>query len=142
MAMARKYEMTIGGRQVPSADYREIRNPADDSVVGLCPIGTVAHLEQAVTSAESAFGSWRQSTDDERAAACSRIAAVITENVRELSILLTQEQGKPLKGLGSEFELGGCAAWAGYTASLSLPPKVIETSPTKRIVLQREPIGV
>jgi acyl-CoA reductase-like NAD-dependent aldehyde dehydrogenase len=67
---------------------------------------------------------------------------VVSDNVRELSVLLTQEQGKPLKGLGSEFELGGCAAWAGYTASLSLPSKVIENSSTKRIVMQREPIGV
>jgi acyl-CoA reductase-like NAD-dependent aldehyde dehydrogenase len=44
--------------------------------------------------------------------------------------------------LGSEFELGGCAAWAGYTASLSLPMKVIEDSPSKRIEQHREPLGV
>jgi acyl-CoA reductase-like NAD-dependent aldehyde dehydrogenase len=140
--MAHKFEMTIGGRGVAAAAYRQIHNPADGSLVGLCPIGTAEHLEQAVASAESAFASWRHSSDQQRAAACSRIAKVVSDNAGELSILLSKEQGKPLKGLGSEFELGGCAAWAGYTASLSLTPKVIETSSTKRIVMQREPIGV
>ncbi len=140
--MTRKYEMTIGGRTVSAASYREIRNPANGSVVGLCPVGTTEHLEQAVVAAENAFASWRHTTDKQREAACQTIAKVVTDNARELSVLLTQEQGKPLKGLGSEFELGGCAAWAAYTASLSLPVKVIEDSPAKRIEMHREPIGV
>ena len=42
--------------------------------------------------------------------ACRAIARIITAHLPELSVLLTQEQGKPLKGMGSEFELGGCAA--------------------------------
>jgi acyl-CoA reductase-like NAD-dependent aldehyde dehydrogenase len=140
--MTREYHMTIGGEQIRTAEYRSIRNPSTGESVGLCPVGTSAHLEQAVTAAERAFATWRHSSDAERAAACQKIANVVTDNARELAVLLTQEQGKPLKGLGSEFELGGCAAWAGYTASLSLPVKVIEDSPQKRIELHREPIGV
>ena len=140
--MAQKYEMSIGGRAVPAAAYQEIRSPANGSVVGLCPVGTTEHLEQAVNAAEKAFASWRYSSDQQRQEACQAIAKVVTDNARELSVLLTQEQGKPLKGLGSEFELGGCAAWAGYTASLSLPMKVLEQSAAKRIEMHREPIGV
>ena len=140
--MAQKYEMSIGGRAVPAGAYQEIRSPANGSVVGLCPVGTTEHLEQAVNAAEKAFASWRYSSDQQRQEACQAIAKVVTDNARELSVLLTQEQGKPLKGLGSEFELGGCAAWAGYTASLSLPMKVLEQSADKRIEMHREPIGV
>lgn len=140
--MTRKYEMTIGGRAVPADKYQEIRNPANGAVVGLCPVGTPGHLEQAVTAAEDAFASWRHSSDERRRQACEAVAKVVTDNARELSVLLTQEQGKPLKGLGSEFELGGCAAWAAYTASIGLPVKVLEASATKRIEMHREPIGV
>ena len=140
--MTREYQMTIGGKQVAAAEYQPIRSPSTGEVVGLCPVGTVAHLEQAVAAAEKAFASWRHSTDAEREAACLAIAKVCTDNAKELAVLLTQEQGKPLKGMGSEFELGGCAAWAGYTASLKLPVKVIEDSPQKRIEMHREPIGV
>jgi acyl-CoA reductase-like NAD-dependent aldehyde dehydrogenase len=140
--MVRKYEMTIGGRSVPATDYREILNPSTGAVVGLCPVGTIEHLEAAVKAAEHAFASWRHSTDQQRQEACQTIARVVTDQARELSVLLTQEQGKPLKGLGSEFELGGCAAWAGFTASLGLPVKIIEDSPAKRVEMHREPVGV
>jgi acyl-CoA reductase-like NAD-dependent aldehyde dehydrogenase len=140
--MTRKYEMTIGGRSVPATSYREILNPSTGTVVGLCPVAGAEHLESAVAAAELAFASWRHSTDGQRQEACQTIARVVTEHARELAVLLTQEQGKPLKGLGSEFELGGCAAWAAFTASLSLPVKVLEDSPAKRIEMHREPVGV
>jgi acyl-CoA reductase-like NAD-dependent aldehyde dehydrogenase len=36
----------------------------------------------------------------------------------------------------------GCAGWAGYTASLGLPDRVLEESDEKRVVMKREPLGV
>lgn len=140
--MSQKYDMTIGGRRVSADRYQEIRNPANGSVVGLCPMGTEAHLEQAIAAAGKAFASWRNSDDAARAGACQAIAKVLGENAPELSVLLTKEQGKPRKGLGSEFELGGCAAWAGFTATQSLPVKVLEDSPKNHIEMHRVPIGV
>lgn len=140
--MGRKFEMTIGGRGVSAEQYAEVRNPATGEVVGHSPVGTSAHLEYAVAAAHEAFQSWRNVPDRERAAACRRIAKIVTDHAPELSVLLTQEQGKPLKGLGSEFELGACAAWAEYTAGQSLPVKILEDSAKSRIEQQRTPIGV
>lgn len=140
--MSQKYDMTIGGHRVGADRYQEIRNPANGSVVGLCPMGTEDHLEQAIAAAGKAFASWRNSDDAARSAACQAIAKVLGDNAPELSVLLTREQGKPRKGLGSEFELGGCAAWAGFTATQSLPVKVLEDSPKNHIEMHRVPIGV
>lgn len=141
--MSRKYDMTINGETVRASEYREIRNPANrDEVVGLMPLGTTGHLEQAIDAARSAFQRWRYSSDEERADACRTIAKVVGDNTDELKVLLSKEQGKPLKGLGAEFELGGCAAWASYTAGLSLPMKVLEASEKSRIEMHREPLGV
>lgn len=140
--MGRKYEMTIGGRSVAAERYVAVKNPATGEPVGECPVGTQQHLEQAVAAAHEAFLSWRGVADQERAAACQRIAKIVTDHAPELSVLLTQEQGKPRKGLGSEFELGACAAWAGYTATQSLAVKVLEDSPKSRIEQHRQPIGV
>ena len=140
--MTQQYEMTINGRSVKAARYTEVRNPSTGAVVGLCPDGTTEYLEQAINAAEKAYPSWRRSSNEDRKAACQRMATVLTDNAAELAVLLTQEQGKPLKGLGSEFELGGCAAWAGYTASQELPMQVIEESAGKRVEKHREPIGV
>ncbi len=70
---------------------------------------------------------------------CGKMSAAITEHAEELATLLTQEQGKPLNGAGSRFELGGAAAWAGFTATLSLPDKVIRDDESARIVQTRKP---
>ncbi|MEE3196956.1 MAG: aldehyde dehydrogenase family protein [Pseudomonadota bacterium] len=141
--MAQKYDMTIGGKSVTADSYLDIRNPANtDEVVGKAPVGTNNHLDEAVSAARQAFESWRYSSEDERVDACQTIAKVVTDNAEELAVLLTKEQGKPLGGLGSRFEMGGCAGWAGYTALLSLPDKVLEESDEKRVVMKREPLGV
>ena len=141
--MAQKYDMTIGGESVIADSYVEIRNPANtNEVVGEAPVGTSDHLDKAVSAARQAFTSWRHSSEDERTDACQAIAKVITDNEEELAILLTKEQGKPLSGLGSRFEMGGCSSWAGFTAGLSLPDKVLEESEEKRVVMKREPLGV
>ncbi len=140
--MSKKYDMTIGGRTVAADRYSEILNPANGEVVGLCPVATDAHLEQAIEAAHQAFSKWRRTDDKTRQAACEAIAKAVSDNAAELSVLLTREQGKPRKGLGSEFELGGCSAWAGYTASLSLPVKVLEDSSKSHIELHRQPIGL
>ena len=141
--MSRKYDMTIGGQAARADTYVEVRNPANtDECVGLAPVGTSRHLDQAVDAARQAFMSWRDSSDHERRDACRAIANVITENADELAELLTKEQGKPLNGMGSKFEIGGCAAWADHTSGLSLPVKVLEASDANRIEMHRNPLGV
>ncbi len=141
--MTQKYEMTMGGETVAADSYTDIHNPANtEEVVGQAPVGTGEHLNKAVAAARKAFESWRHSSEEERAEACQAIAKVVTDNAEELAVLLTKEQGKPLGGLGSNFELGGCGGWAGFTASLSLPDKVLEDSEEKHVVMKREPLGV
>ena len=141
--MSNKYEMTIGGKTVVADDYSEIRNPANtEEVVGQVPVGTAAHLNHAVDAASAAFQSWKNSSDQDRIDACNAIANVCTDNAEELAVLLTREQGKPLGGMGSQFEMGGSAAWAGHPATLSLPEKTIEDSDERHVVQQRVPLGV
>ncbi|MEM7279259.1 MAG: aldehyde dehydrogenase family protein, partial [Pseudomonadota bacterium] len=108
--MSEQYRMSIGGKSVATDDYQNILNPADLSeVVGQVPMGTEAHLNSAIAAAQTAYSSWRHSSDAERSEACQTIAEVATENAEELALLLTREQGKPLNGMGSRFEMGGCA---------------------------------
>jgi len=141
--VTKKYDVTIGGESVAADLYTDIRNPANtDEVVGRAPVATEKHLDLAITAARGAYESWRHSSEADRTGACEAIAKVVTDNAEELAVLLTREQGKPMNGLGSRFELGGTAGWAGYTASLSLPDKVLEDSDAKRVVMQRRPLGV
>ena len=85
---------------------------------------------------------WREVPESRRQAACLEIASKIEENSEELARILTAEQGKPLNGLGSRWEIGGAVAWTRYTASLSLPVKVLQDNDEGRVELHRKPIGV
>lgn len=141
--MSKKYEMTIGGETVSADEYTDIRNPANtEEIVGQAPVGNKTHLDKAIAAAEKAYASWRFSSEEDRVNACNAIAKVCSDNAEELAVLLTKEQGKPLGGMGSNFELGGCAGWAGYTATLALPDKVIEDSDERHVVQKRVPLGV
>lgn len=134
------YGLIINGEKVSTANTFSVINPATEEVLAKCPAASKEQLDQAVAAARRAFKTWSQAPDEERAAACGKIAEVINGNMQELAKTLTQEQGKPLGG--SMFELGGSGAWAGYTGSLSLPDKVIQDDDKGKIVQTRKPIGV
>ncbi|MEL7030466.1 MAG: aldehyde dehydrogenase family protein, partial [Pseudomonadota bacterium] len=136
------FHLTIDGEAVEVADYQEIRNPSDGGLVGRSPQATTDHLDRAVAAAQAAQPFWAAKSDEERRGACRRMAQVLEENAGELSLLLTLEQGKPLKGMGSEFELGGCAAWANAAAEFDLPVKVLQDDDAARIEQHRVPLGV
>ena len=140
--MAKQYELIIGGKKVATADHLEIRDPGSGEVVGECPVATREDLDRAVNAAREAYKSWSQSSDEERKAAVGRIADTIHANMAELAELLTREQGKPLNGMGSRFELHGAEAWARHTGSLDLPVEVLSDDESGRVELHRKPLGV
>jgi len=138
----RRWSLFIGGRQVEAESFQDVINPSTGGVVGAMPVATAADLDAAVAAASSAFLKWRDAADTERAEACRAVARTIEANSEELARLLTLEQGKPLNGLGSRFEIGGAVAWTRHTSELSLPPEVLQDSPEGRVELHRKPIGV
>jgi acyl-CoA reductase-like NAD-dependent aldehyde dehydrogenase len=134
--------MTIGGARVAAADTFGVINPSTGEEVGRAPNASLADLDTAVAAAQAAFEIWSRKPDAELKAACEAVTAKIGEHAEELAQLLTREQGKPLGGLGSRWEIGGAQAWAGYTASLSLPMKVLQDNNEGRVELHRNPVGV
>lgn len=136
------YALIIGGEKVATSELMEIRDPATGEVVGECPVATRQDLDRAVDAAQEAYKSWSRSSDEERKAAVNRMADAIHANMDELAELLTREQGKPLNGMGSRFELHGAEAWTRYTATLDLPVEVLQDDETGRVELHRKPLGV
>ncbi|MCB4458003.1 aldehyde dehydrogenase family protein [Leisingera sp. McT4-56] len=136
------YSLIIGGKSVPTPKHFEVRNPANGGVVGSAPCATKEQLDQAVDAAEKAFEKWRRRSSKDRAAACEKIAQKIQENAEELAQLITREQGKPLNGLGSRWEVGGAVAWTGYTATLDTPVEVLQDTNEGKVEMYRKPLGV
>ncbi len=137
-----EFDLTIGGAPVKTARRFEVMNPATGTAAGLAPNAGLAELDAAVAAAKTAFRDWSRKPDAELQAMCEAVAAKIGEHAEELAQIITTEQGKPLNGLGSRWEMGGAAAWAGYTAGLSLPVKVLQDNAEGRVELHRKPLGV
>ena len=134
--------MTIGGRQVAGQESFAVLNPATGAVLGQVSNATLDDLDRAVAAAKAAYRSWSKVPYAERQAVIGKLAGKLEERAPELARLLTQENGKPLGGLGSQFEVGGAVAWTGYTAQLGLPVKVLQDNEQGRIELHRKPLGV
>jgi acyl-CoA reductase-like NAD-dependent aldehyde dehydrogenase len=137
-----RYGLIINGEKVMTSEYLEIRDPGNGEVVGECPVATKDDLDRAVNAARQAYGMWSQSSDEDRKAAVNRIADKVHEHMEELAELLTREQGKPLNGMGSRFELHGAEAWARHTGTLDLPVEVLSDDESGRVELHRKPLGV
>lgn len=138
----KQYSLFIGGTRIDTAAHADVRNPSTGDVIGQMPLATPSDLDRAVAAAATAFKGWSQSSEEERQAACRAIAEKITANSEELARLLTLEQGKPLGGLGSRFEIGGAVAWTRYTAELVLPVEILQDDADGRVDMHRKPIGV
>ena len=137
-----RYALLIGGKSVAVSAYSEVRNPSSGEVVGEMPLASKTDLQAAVSAAKKAFQTWQHTSDSARADMCRAMAAAIEANSEELAQLLTREQGKPLGGLGSRFEIGGAVAWTRHTAELTLPIEVLQDTPEGRVELHRKPLGV
>lgn len=136
------FAMIINGKRVtPSATF-DVTNPATGALVGKAPQGTKADLDAAVAAAKAAFPAWAATPDAERAALCHAIAQKIEDHADELAQLITREQGKPLSGFGSRFEIGGVVGWSHYTGTLSTPVVVLADDEKGRVEQHRKPLGV
>ncbi len=136
------YTATIGGKPVRGTDSLLVLNPANSAEVGRAPRLGEAELNMAVAAAREAFRNWSVAGDETLRAACAAVTAKIEEHAEELAQIVTLEQGKPLNGLGSRWEIGAAVAWARYAAGLSLPVRVLQDDELGRVELHRKPLGV
>src|SRR4051812_37737099 len=88
----------VGGAWVDSdsGETIPVTNPATGEEVGHVPNMGPAETRRAIESAERASTDWRFRPAKERARILRRWADLMGENVDDLALLLTLEQGKPL----------------------------------------------
>jgi len=136
------FALTIGGNATTTPRTFDVLNPADETVVAVCPQGTIELVDAAVASARGAFRTWSAVPDSERVARLNAIADLIEKHHKELAELVTREQGKTQSGPGANMELQGAATWTRVTAGLQLSEDVIQDDKSGRIVARRKPVGV
>lgn len=138
----------IGGQLRAGSRQRDSHNPATGAVMGRFPQSDAIEVAAAVAAARQAQPAWAALSLVQRREYLNRVADAIAANAERLATLVTQEQGRPLGGVGpdqvpgSRFELSGCEAWTRATASLELAPEVVFEDETRRDELHRKPYGV
>jgi acyl-CoA reductase-like NAD-dependent aldehyde dehydrogenase len=138
LAVSENIAMTIDGRPAKTEGTFEVVNPATGRFLAAAPDCTPAQVDEVMDGALRAFGSWR--LDDEARRAAMYAAATALEGCAdELAMILTAEQGKPLRDSLSEIEITN--RWLRWYADLDLGPEVAEDSELRRVTVHRRPLG-
>ncbi|WP_418140691.1 aldehyde dehydrogenase family protein [Marinobacter sp. MA] len=132
----------VNGKAVEAADHQEIFNPATGDSLGLAPLSSEQDVNDAVIAARKAQKMWANTSDQERQETVTRVAEILQDNSEYLAQLVTREQGKPLAGPGSRFEIQACIGWTQVPAALSLPPETVYEDEERKDTLHRAPLGV
>ena len=91
-------KLLIDGQLVESksTEWRDVVNPATQEVLARVPFATPDEVNAAVASAKEAFKTWKKTPIGARARIFLKLQQLIRENMTELAVLLTNEQGKTL----------------------------------------------
>ncbi len=138
--------MRIGADLVTTEDVSEVRSPFDGEVVGRVPVGTEAHLDQAVGIA---LARHRQGALPayQRAEILDRAASLLAERREEFARSIATEAAKPIRTARTEAERAVdtfrfSAAVARTLAGELIPLDASSAGVGKLGFVTRVPIGV
>lgn len=138
-------QMYIGGDWHPAAggETEPVVNPATGETIARVALGSQIDVDTAVKAAKEAFESWSDTTPGERSLMLWKLAERIEEHTDELSIVESQNVGKPLASVPDEiaFAVDNLRFFAG--AARSLEGKAAgEYMRGYTSMTRREPLGV
>jgi succinate-semialdehyde dehydrogenase/glutarate-semialdehyde dehydrogenase len=135
----------IGGRWADAADgaRREIRNPATGEVIGSVPQMGAVETRRAIEAADAALPGWRALTAKERAGHLRRWYDLIMAHQKDLAVLMTTEQGKPLAESMGEIAYGAAfIEWFAEEARRVYGEVIPPHQADKRLLVIKQPVGV
>ncbi len=121
----------------------EVVNPSSQSLLVQVAAAGAAQAEQAVIAAHSAFTGWAATPAAARSQLLQRWYQLIMQQQDDLARLLTLEQGKPLAEAKGEIAYGASyLQWFAEEAKRLYGDTIPAPSADKRIIVQRQPVGV
>jgi aldehyde dehydrogenase (NAD+) len=134
-------KLYIDGAWVPStgSDTIDVHDSTNGEVIAQVPAGTADDVDAAATAARAAFESWSQTTPEERAKYCTRIAEGLGARMDEIATVVTREAGMP-KWLSLMIQ-AGLPINSFNTAAQLAESYEYETQMGNSLIV-REPVGV
>lgn len=126
-----------------SAATFEVTNPVNGAVITAVADCSGAETEQAIEAASKAFALWSKKTAKERAVIMRKWFNLINENIEDLALLMTTEQGKPISEAKGEIVYGASfIEWFAEEARRVYGDVIPTPSNDRRIITIKQPIGV
>ncbi|OGP64271.1 MAG: hypothetical protein A2169_06405 [Deltaproteobacteria bacterium RBG_13_47_9] len=134
----------VSGQWTESKTHRwlEVRNPAMDEIIAICPESTNEEIDRTVKVAQDAFWSWRSTPPSGRAKLLVNFHEQLQKHQTELVELIVNENGKTLEDAGREL-----ARALEYIEYAFAGPELLKGSYTEDggtgmdTMIIREPIG-
>ncbi|MGZ8832882.1 MAG: CoA-acylating methylmalonate-semialdehyde dehydrogenase [Thermoanaerobaculia bacterium] len=134
----------IGGEFVDGngAQYLDVTNPADGSVISRVPLSGQSEVDRAVQAAKKAFPGWAATPIKERVQVFFKYKALLEKNIEALAKLVTEENGK----IDSEARAEVLKSAELTEFACSLPQltagEVLEVSRGVECRVERYPVGI
>lgn len=96
----------INGKWIHTKKNITVNNPATEDILGTVPNLEPENILNAIAAAEKAWPMWRSKTAIERGELLYRWYTLILENINDLALILTLEQGKPFTEAVEEIRYG------------------------------------
>ena len=126
-----------------SKQTQEVLNPATGEVIGTVPMMGSDETRRAIEAADSAQSMWAKKTGKERSTVLRRWHTLIAENIEDLALLMTHEQGKPLAEAKGEIQSGlDYLEWFAEEAKRVYGDVIPGHMADKRLIVIKQPVGV
>lgn len=136
-------KLYINGEWLDTQETIEVMNPATKNMIGTIPNGGEKEAKMAVDAAYTALKSWSQKTADERSRLLLAWHRLIEEHRNELAEMMTTEQGKPFAEAKGEIDYANnYISWFAEEGKRIYGETIPASSPAKRIIVKRQPVGV
>ncbi|MFD1708903.1 NAD-dependent succinate-semialdehyde dehydrogenase [Siminovitchia sediminis] len=135
----------INGEWITSEtnQWIDVENPASAEIVGRVSDAGASETRLAIAAAEEAFSLWSQLPAKERADYLMAVGKKMMDRQKELAMLLTHEQGKPLaESLGEIAISADYLFWNAEEAKRVYGETIPASSSNKRMLAIRQPLGV
>ena len=120
-----------------------VSNPATGVIITQVADCGAAETGRAIAAAEAALPGWRAKTAAQRGAILRRWNDLILENVEDLALLMTLEQGKPLAESLGEVRYGASfIEWFAEEGRRIYGDVIPPHAPNLRVLVFKEPGGV
>ena len=121
----------------------DIINPATGEVLARVPAIQGSETRRAVEAADRAWPAWRARPAAERAALLDRWYQAMIDNLDDLALILTCEQGKPLAEAQGEIRYGASfVKWFAEEARRVYGETIQAPSGDRRLLTLKQPVGV